>query len=139
MQVASDAARASGWLADLDAYLAAPGHASGDPQRDQLVAAVQADPVSPEAWLAFLSAEDAAAGNMTAPLPAGADGGSGGSGVSLYHLYFWATQLVPRSKNQSKEAYIMLWLGYAKQQWCGRAAGRAPTPSMPARAPPCPH
>lgn len=113
--------RAPSWLADLDAYLAshASSPATALDHRQALMCAVKADPLSPEAWLAFLSNEEAAYGNVTASLPGVAPGepGSGG-GISLYHMFYWATQLVPRSKNQFKDAYIQLWLGYAKQQWC---------------------
>ncbi len=84
------------------------------------MAGVTAAPLAPEPWLAFLTHEEACYGNATNPLP-GRPGCSGDTGpvggVSLYHLYFWATQLIPRSAHQHKEEYIRIWLGYAKQQW----------------------
>jgi len=117
------------WVTDLDAYLAASGGTCPDPAtaaaRRDLVAAVKASPSSPETWIAFLSAEEAsgAGGGLTGALtgglgPLSAQGaGSGGTVITLYHLYFWATQLVPRARNQHLEDYVKLWLGYARQQW----------------------
>lgn len=117
------------WLTDLDAYL----HASSVPTegRHELVAAVKASPASAEAWVALLSAEEAAGGGG---LTSGLTGGlTGGGGVSLYHMYYWATQLVPRGgAHQSKEDYVRLWLGYARQQWC--AAPALVRPRFPIRS-----
>lgn len=100
------------WVADLEAYLAA--HCATPPQagdvRHQLVSSLKSQPTAAEAWHAFLSHEEARHGNIT-----GSHTDHGG--VSLYHLYFWAVHLVPRSKNQNKDEYIQLWLGYARQQW----------------------
>lgn len=107
------------WLPDLEAYL--KGHpicSGGDEEhsvseRQGLVAAVKAAPQSAEAWRALLIFEEAHSSNITQQQPGGGDP----SRVSLYHLYYWATQEVPRSKNQQKEAYLQLWLGFARQQW----------------------
>lgn len=71
---------------------------------------------SPEAWWALLQQEEAAlaaAGSGTATL-----GGAARGGVALFDLYQWATKLVPRQANCSNEAYLKIWLGYARQQWC---------------------
>lgn len=119
------------WLTDLDAYL--QSNSGAEPisvaARRDLVAAVKAQPSSPEAWLAFLSAEEAAgSGGLTATLNGvgtgalsfGGGGGAlahGSGSISLYHMYFWSTQLVPRARHQQKEEYVKLWLGYARQQW----------------------
>jgi hypothetical protein len=105
-------------VADLEAYLAStPAAPCADPAaRRESVAALKAAPASPEAWLAFLSAEESG-GGLTGVLCGGtAQLGSAG-GVSLYHLYFWATQLVPRARHQHRDEYVRLWLGYARQQW----------------------
>jgi hypothetical protein len=86
-------------------------------QRQQLLAALKADPLSPEAWLAFLSAEEAQQGSWTSGLPGAAPTSDAGA-VTLYHLYFWATQLLqPSSRYRSNEAFIQLWLGFATQKW----------------------
>jgi hypothetical protein len=123
---ATDVAPQPTWLADLESYLATSFVPSEG--RHDLAAAVRAAPSAPATWLAFLSAEEAAgggalAGGLTGGLAVG--GGGGGGGVSLYHLYYWATQLVPRAKHQGDEEYVRLWLGYARQQWCG-ARGEGP-------------
>lgn len=107
------------WLADLDAYItshpAAGGHGEqhSSSERQGLVAAVKACPQSAEAWRALLAYEEAHSSNLTQQQPGGGDP----TRVSLYHLHYYATQLVPRNKNQQKEAYLQLWLGFARQQW----------------------
>jgi hypothetical protein len=80
--------------------------------RHKLVAGVKVSPQSAEAWRALLAYEESHGSNMTHGLQA--DPGR----VSLYHMYYWATTLVPRSSSKShKEAYLQLWLGFARQQW----------------------
>ena len=107
------------WLADLDAYISSHPAGSvaddehGSSARHELVAAVKAAPHSAEAWRSLLAFEEAHGSNLTQQQPGAADPAR----VSLYHLYYYATQLVPRNKNQQKEAYLQLWLGFAKQQW----------------------
>ncbi|WIA28772.1 hypothetical protein OEZ86_011304 [Tetradesmus obliquus] len=103
------------WSADLDAYIGShegsPGGSSTE-TRHRLVAGVKASPQSAEAWRALLAYEESHGSNMTHGLQA--DPGR----VSLYHMYYWATTLVPRSSSKShKEAYLQLWLGLARQQW----------------------
>eukprot|EP00882_Tetradesmus_deserticola_P019626 GHRQ01021138.1.p1 GENE.GHRQ01021138.1~~GHRQ01021138.1.p1 ORF type:complete len:169 (+),score=62.37 GHRQ01021138.1:53-508(+) len=103
------------WAADLDAYIgsheASPGSSSTE-TRQRLVAGVKASPQSAEAWRALLAHEESHGSNMTHGLQA--DPGR----VSLYHIYYWATTLVPRSSSKiHKEAYLQLWLGFARQQW----------------------
>lgn len=103
------------WWPDLEAYVR--GHPLGEEQsiseRQGLLAAVKAAPQSADAWRALLAFEEAHSSNITQQQPGGGDP----SRVSLYHLYYWATQEVPRTKNQHKEAYLQLWLGFARQQW----------------------
>ncbi|KAF6261004.1 hypothetical protein COO60DRAFT_832255 [Scenedesmus sp. NREL 46B-D3] len=103
------------WAADLDAYIGShEGSPSGSSTevRQRLVAGVKASPQSAEAWRALLAYEESHGSNMTHGLQA--DPGR----VSLYHMYYWATTLVPRSSSKShKEAYLQLWLGFARQQW----------------------
>ncbi|GBF89221.1 serine threonine kinase family [Raphidocelis subcapitata] len=108
------------WVADLEAYLGSnPGAPCADPAaRRDAVAALKAAPASPDAWLAFLSAEESGGGGLTGAICGGGTAQlAGAGGISLYHLYFWATQLVPRAKNQHRDEYVRLWLGYARQQW----------------------
>ncbi|KAF8072718.1 MPS1 [Scenedesmus sp. PABB004] len=106
------AAAASSWLADLDAYIAT--HEPGDAERRELVARVKGAPQSAAAWRALLAHEEACGNATQHGLAPPADPGR----VSLYHMYYWATQLVPRSSTaQHKEAYLQLWLGFARQQW----------------------
>jgi hypothetical protein len=106
------------WLADLDVYISThPTVIQGDEhsstERHGLVTAVQSSPQSAEAWRALLAFEEAHCSNVTQQQPGGGDPAR----VSLYHLYYYATQLVPRNNNQHKEAYLQLWLGFARQQW----------------------
>jgi hypothetical protein len=131
------------WMTDLDAYLASSACPFPDPAaaaRAALVAAVKAAPSSPEPWNALLSSEEAAgAGGLTGALtgglgPLSGAGAAGGAVITLYHLYFWATQLVPRARHQAKEEYVTLWMGYARQQWCVRGGGGARGGGRAARA-----
>jgi hypothetical protein len=113
------------WLADLDAYNTrhAPAEPEDAQRRQLLLQALQEQPAAPEAWLALLAHEEAIAKALGAPdCPERA-------GVSLYHLYYWATQVVPRAKNQQREEYVRLWLGYARHQWC--VCARPPPPCSP--------
>jgi hypothetical protein len=108
--------KTASWQADLDAYLACHEQQDADTARRRraLLEAVHADHKEAAAWQRFLAHEEAAY----------ADLGHGMlrqqphlSQISLYHLYFWATQLVPRHANHHKEEYLHLWLGFARQQW----------------------
>lgn len=104
------------WVADLDSYLSSHEGTpnSSTDARHELVACVKANPQSAEAWRSWLAYEEAHCGNITHSWQAAADPGK----VSLYHMYYWATTLVPRSSSKShKEAYLKLWLGFARQQW----------------------
>jgi hypothetical protein len=77
------------------------------------VEAVKAAPESPEAWWALLQQEESLAANATATL---SDRGARG-GVTLLDLFLAATKVVPRHSNYSNEAFIKIWLGFARQQW----------------------
>ncbi len=48
--------------------------------------------------------------------------GAGRAGVSLGQLFAWAVKTVPKSGNYASEAYLRLWLGCARHQWCARRA-----------------
>jgi hypothetical protein len=76
------------------------------------VAGVKAAPECADAWHALLCYEEAHHANQTQH-GAGAQQQDSGR-VSLYHLYVHATKLVPRSR---RDAYLQLWLGYARQAW----------------------
>ena len=68
---------------------------------------LQASPACPKAWLSFLQLEES--------LPGSSASGQGMSG--LCHLYAWATKMVLRQPHGSSEAYQLLWIGLARQQW----------------------
>lgn len=108
------------WDGDLDTYLKPQGSSPGGAGtlRARLAEAVKKDSASPEAWWAFLQAEEAALCGSTATLS-----GASRGGVTLFDLYHWATKLVPRQANYGSEAYVKIWLGYARQQWCARVLG----------------
>lgn len=103
------------WVASLQAYLRSTTHAHADPQvtaqRKVLGDIVLENPTSADAWHRFLQHEESvAAVNRAVPDQAG-------KGISLYHLYHKATEMVQRNKGRASEAYINIWLGYARHQW----------------------
>lgn len=102
----------SAWGPDLDAYLAShpTDSAAATAERHALVAAVKAAPTCADAWAALLAHEEVQHGSVTAQ-----HGQQDAGRVSLYHLFVHATKLVPRSK---RDAYLALWLGYARTAWC---------------------
>ena len=111
--------RQASWDRQLDAYTRPQG---GSPSaqrslRARLVEAVKAAHQSPEAWWTLLQQEEgwAAAAGATASLERGA---AARGGVSLADLYAAATKVVPRQNNYSNDAFIKIWLGFARQQWC---------------------
>ena len=74
-----------------------------------MVAELRAEPESPVAWLGFLQHE--------CQINVAATGQSWGRGnVTLFKMYDWAIKTVPRSGNSKNEAYLRLWLGYAREQ-----------------------
>lgn len=38
--------------------------------------------------------------------------------MPLGQLYAWAVKAVPKTGNYANEAYLRLWLGCARHQWC---------------------
>ncbi len=82
----------------------------------QLTAAITALPESPEAWWALLRREEELATAAAGASPAIVNRVTR-NGVSLFDLYRWATKVVPRQNNYKNEAFISLWLGFARQQW----------------------
>ncbi|KFM29322.1 putative serine/threonine-protein kinase mps1 [Auxenochlorella protothecoides] len=81
--------------------LPSPLSACPDPKVADLVLAVRACPESAGAWWALLACLEAR------PLP----------GLDLLQVYTQATHAVPRQGNQGSDAYVRLWLGFARQQW----------------------
>lgn len=73
----------------------------------QLTAAVHEEPQKPESWWSLLSKLDAAAQSLTDKRQA----------LALLQMYEWATKQVPRHGNYENNAFLNLWIGYAKQQW----------------------
>ncbi|PRW45719.1 hypothetical protein C2E21_5938 [Chlorella sorokiniana] len=111
-------ARAS-WDRQLEAYTTAAGGSTPPPQRAaraRMADAVRAAPESPEAWAALLAAEEAALGASTGTLT-GERGAGARGGVSLFDLYAAATKAVPRANNYANDAYVRIWLGFARHQW----------------------
>eukprot|EP00887_Chlorella_sp_A99_P002275 scaffold10.g2275.t1 len=109
------------WNHDLDAYVGAQASAAAGASPSvaalcsKLAQAIRVAPESAEAWWAFLQQEEsatAARGAAACPPAPPAKGGA-----SLFDLYAWATRLVPRQSNHNNEAYLRIWLGYARQQW----------------------
>jgi hypothetical protein len=67
------------------------------------------NPSSADAWWRFLS--EIESNNSPSPSPST-------SSSSLHSVYQRATELVQRTKGQDpSEAYVSIWLGYAKHQW----------------------
>eukprot|EP00873_Tetraselmis_striata_P044244 jgi/Tetstr1/464508/TSEL_009266.t1 len=104
------------WQRDLALYLESGADAGSPPDvrstRGTLAAGVREAPESAERWAAFLAAEEALLAGCTHPLEAAAAGGR--HGVTLLHLYDWATKLVPKRANHRSAAYLTIWLGYAR-------------------------
>jgi hypothetical protein len=109
------------WVAQLPLYIKATSNSSDAVQqqlRVKLADGVLESPNSAEAWHAFLQSEEAAVRRASA-------GGSsppqqllvGSKRLSLLYWYQRATELVPRSKGQAAEAYVGIWIGYARHQW----------------------
>lgn len=94
----------SSWDSRLRSYLECCG--DEDP-RQALGGAVLAQPGSAEAWWALLAAAEKHG------VAADADRGS----VQLFDLYRCAVRIVPRSGNTSRDAFVKMWLGFARQQW----------------------
>lgn len=117
-------ARAS-WERQLEAYTKAASGSTPPPQRaarTRMVDAVRAAPESPEAWAALLAAEEAALGASTGTLT-GERGAGARGGVTLFDLYAAATKAVPRANNYTNDAYVRIWLGFARHQRCVALAG----------------
>lgn len=111
-----DADRTTGslsWVAQLQAYLrsAQPAiSAQATAQRKVLGDIVLENPTSADAWYRFLQHEESLACGHASMDPVS-------KGVSLYHLYHKATEMVQRTKGRTSEAYVNIWLGYARHQW----------------------
>lgn len=108
-----------------------PASAAAQALRAKLAQGIKVAPESAEAWWAFLQQEESQAQaaaqqqhQQAAPGATGAAGGAGGGtrspggpGVTLFDLYAWASRVVPRQTNYRTDAYLNIWLGYARQQW----------------------
>lgn len=93
--------RRSSWETELDEYLVTSSDAAaGLDLRGRLH--------SPEAWLKFLQREE--------DIQRSNKGAVSASQIGISRLYEWATKAIPRSLNISNEAYVQIWIGYAKQQ-----------------------
>lgn len=112
--------RQASWDRQLDAYVR-PGGTSPPAHRSlraRLADAVKAAPESPEGWWTLLQQEEAWAAVAAAGATAGLErGGAARGGVALLDLYRAATKTVPRQNNYGNEAFVKLWLGFARQQW----------------------
>ena len=106
--------------------------------RKQLADAVLENPTSADAWVSFLEQEECQPTVHGSPTTVTLVGSSSSRCVvTLLHLYQKATELVVRTKGRSAEAYVKLWVGYAKQQWWGPAAQHhlVPTSTPSTKAP----
>ena len=81
-------------------------------RRSDLVRALKANPQCPESWWGFLKHEEAVLANGTGSLQRSS------RHSTLFHLFSLATQTIPRQGNYENPAYLHIWLGYARQQWC---------------------
>jgi hypothetical protein len=104
------------WVVQLQLYLRAscqglPGASAA--QRKQLADVVLENPNGAEAWFNFLQYEE----NLAAQQQLLPSCIVGGKRLSLLHWYHKATEFVQRSRGQAAEAYVGIWLGYARHQW----------------------
>lgn len=86
-------------------------------RRKALLDALQQDPAAAEPWAHFLDNEEGIAAAAAAAAQGAAAGPKSRASAALGSLYQRATQLVPRARGQASEAYMRLWVGYARHQW----------------------
>lgn len=118
-QSVSTSRLSSGWDMDLDVYVSSPGE-RGTPDaiqtiRAKLAAEVRAAHECPEVWWAFLRHEEdtLSIGNNAELI----FNRPSRNGIPLFELYRWATRLIPRQGNYTKESFIRIWVGFGRQQW----------------------
>ena len=77
----------------------------------RLTADVHQNPLLPEPWwLLIQHAESQQNVAVTKPQDKR-------HGLALLQIYEWATKQVQRQGNYDNNAFLRLWIGYAKQQW----------------------
>lgn len=74
----------------------------------KLTASVQRDSQQPEPWWSLIQQAETAVSNSATDKR---------QALALLQMYEWATKQVPRHGNYDNEAFLSLWIGYAKQQW----------------------
>ncbi|KAA6419896.1 MAG: Serine threonine kinase [Trebouxia sp. A1-2] len=115
------ASRQISWEVHLQQYLQKCAPLSVD-KVSSLTQAVHKKPHLPEPWWSIIQhAESQQAACQSDPKPRDKR-----QGLALLQLYEWATQQIPRQGNYNNDAFLKLWIGYAKQQWSqnGQDEGR---------------
>jgi serine/threonine-protein kinase TTK/MPS1 len=101
------------WEVDLDSYIANPGSNASptaiQSKRATLVAAIHADHQSPDTWWAFFQHEEYLSSTDHFP--------PSRNNTYLFELYRWATKLIPRQGNHTKDSFVKIWIGFGRQQW----------------------
>jgi len=110
--VPQSALRQISWEVHLQHYLQKCAPSSAD-KAESLTDAVHKHPELPEPWwLLIQHAESQQDSAHTDPKPQGKR-----QGLAMLQLYEWATKQVPRQGNYGNDAFLKLWIGYAKQHW----------------------
>lgn len=106
------ALRPISWEVHLQQYLqkCAPIHTD---KASSLTQAVLKQPQLPEPWLLLIQHAEA---KQDVP-QADSQQHDKRQAFALLQLYDWATKQVPRQGNYVNDAFLKLWIGYAKQQW----------------------
>lgn len=106
------ASRQISWEVHLQQYLQKCAPFSVD-KVSSLTEAVHKQPHLPEPWWSIIQhAESQQAACQPDPKPHDKR-----QGLAMLQLYEWATKQVPRQGNYDNDAFVKLWIGYAKQQW----------------------
>jgi len=106
------ASRQISWEVHLQQYLQKCAPLSVD-KVSSLTEVVHKQPHLPEPWWSIIQhAESQQAACQSDPKPRDKR-----QGLAMLQLYEWATKQVPRHGNYNNDAFLKLWIGYAKQQW----------------------
>lgn len=110
--VPQSALRQISWEVHLQQYLQKCAPSAAD-KAASLTDAVHKQPHLPEPWWSLIQlAESQHDASHTNSKPS-----DNRQGLAMLQLYEWATKQVPRQGNYDNDAFLKLWIGYAKQQW----------------------
>jgi serine/threonine-protein kinase TTK/MPS1 len=116
---AGGASRRHSWEGALEAYCAAGGAgdspAGARAERLRLASAVRTDADAAPAWLALLAHEERCSAASSASSP--------GAAAAVQRLYELATRALPRAGRSRDDAFLRVWLGFARAQAASGSGG----------------